>query len=518
MAKSGGSNRDVVFTIVVKGGPDADRVLDAYGKKLDALRQKAQIGIGMSAGNPYGGAGGGGPYRPTGGGSTGTTYYGPSGGSGGQGGVGGRGGRSTYVSELDRDFDALEKKWAAFEKKRQQDEKKALSDRRRQLGAMRESFGEALEGVTQLGRAFVLLGVSGEENLEKALRSLAKFEAAASGIRGAYKIGRFAGQALQYGGAAGGAGALGAAAVAAGVGVAGGAAAIYDTIRYNRTGQIGAYSQGYANLATGLAGTLGGYGIDPRQRGAAGFASSLIPGVPLLAAGGFYGAADAQSAAERSTMRSVGGQMGRIQEDERRLAIEREILGLKQQELQTVKQMTAAANARKDAAAGTFAGQSPWDKNQILRLRNRFLDNPDSLNESQIAAIQPYIGNREQRKSRRILRDRAGKAGLFDRGFQQEDFAEDQQRRYDDKGFFDEAAGIRLDPATLQREYVITLKTANDAAIKQLEDVLTQAYKEGNDDFDKKLKEMEERFNRDLERIRSQRRGDNNSAANGLGG
>jgi hypothetical protein len=48
----------------------------------------------------------------------------------------------------------------------------------------------AISGVTDLARSFVYLGVASEENLAKAVRALAKMEAAAAGVRGAMSIGR----------------------------------------------------------------------------------------------------------------------------------------------------------------------------------------------------------------------------------------------------------------------------------------------------------------------------------------
>lgn len=506
MAKSGGSNRDITFTINVVGQANADRVIDAYAKKFDELQRKANIAINAAGG----GAGSGGS-----GGGSGSAR----GGTGGRGGAGGRGG-SGGASSIDQDFNNLEKKWAQYERnrvaeerKRASEEKRIHQERRRQLGELRAGFGEALEGVTSLARGFVLLGVSGEENIEKALRSLAKFEAVAQMVRGTMKISSFAGKALTYGAgslgiaAGAGPGTIGALAVAGGAGLIGGALGLRDQYNYSQTGKIGGFSQSVADITTGIHRSAVGWGIGSEEE--------------LSRTGGLYGDY-AKSAAsgirgDRMLKDTVGGMMGQAQESARRLGIEREILGLIQQEAQTVKSMTSEAKARKDAGTAAYSSMNPFDQNATIRLRNRFLDNPGSLNQQQIQAIMPHLGEFEQNKAKRELRRRADKAGYFDRGWQREDFAEDQQKKYDDKGMFDPGSGIRLDKAEMQRTFVIELKHQNELAIKQIEVVLKAAYKDANDDFKDQLKKMEEQFNADIERIESNQQNANSAAANALG-
>ena len=50
------------------------------------------------------------------------------------------------------------------------------------------SSKQAIEGVVQLGRAFVLLGVSSEKDLQKAVQALAGFEATAAAIKGTINV------------------------------------------------------------------------------------------------------------------------------------------------------------------------------------------------------------------------------------------------------------------------------------------------------------------------------------------
>jgi hypothetical protein len=92
------------------------------------------------------------------------------------------------------------------------------------------STKQALEGVTQLGRSFVLLGISSEKDLAKAAKALAGFEAGANLIRGTINVLESAtkawsayGAAVTAAGVASAAGAaLSAGAGAAGAGKAGG--------------------------------------------------------------------------------------------------------------------------------------------------------------------------------------------------------------------------------------------------------------------------------------------------------
>ena len=111
---------------------------------------------------------------------------------------------------------------------------RAAATQQRNVRELVSGSKQAAAGVGSIARAFVYLGVSGEENLEKALRVLAKFEAGMSGISGvsnvvggvskasrAYRgLGAGAGLAAGVGAVGvGGTVALGAAALATGAGV-----------------------------------------------------------------------------------------------------------------------------------------------------------------------------------------------------------------------------------------------------------------------------------------------------------
>lgn len=119
---------------------------------------------------------------------------------------------------------------------------KATAAQQRNLRDLVSGSKQAAAGIGNIARAFVYLGVSGEENIEKALRVLAKFEAGMAGVRGVSDVvgglskagraysGLGAGAGLAAGvGAVGAAGTigLGASALAVGGGLGFGAARLY---------------------------------------------------------------------------------------------------------------------------------------------------------------------------------------------------------------------------------------------------------------------------------------------------
>lgn len=119
---------------------------------------------------------------------------------------------------------------------------RAAATQQRNVRELVSGSKQAAAGVGSIARAFVYLGVSGEENIEKALRVLAKFEAGMAGISGVSNVvggvskaskayrGLGAGAGLAAGiGAVGVAGTvgLGAAALAVGGGIGFGAARAY---------------------------------------------------------------------------------------------------------------------------------------------------------------------------------------------------------------------------------------------------------------------------------------------------
>ena len=98
---------------------------------------------------------------------------------------------------------------------------RAAAAARKQNAELQSGFKQTAAGVGSLARSFVYLGVSGEQNIERALRALAKFEAVMAGVKGvadviggvqklaAGGLGRAVGKSVITGAASGAAGGLG---------------------------------------------------------------------------------------------------------------------------------------------------------------------------------------------------------------------------------------------------------------------------------------------------------------------
>lgn len=154
----------------------------------------------------------------------------------------GRGGGGGPPIPSDGDFKAHIEGVAKAYEAQERAATRAASVQQRNIRELVSGSKQAAAGVGSIARAFVYLGVSGEENVEKALRVLAKFEAGMAGVRGAadlvgglskagkaYRaLGSGAGLAAGVGavGAAGTVG-LGASALAVGGGLGFGAARLY---------------------------------------------------------------------------------------------------------------------------------------------------------------------------------------------------------------------------------------------------------------------------------------------------
>lgn len=77
------------------------------------------------------------------------------------------------------------------------------------MGKLNNNARQAISSITELTRAFVLFGVSGEENIAKVVKTLATLEAASSGIRAVMGLGKLAGAGGLASGVVGGAALLG---------------------------------------------------------------------------------------------------------------------------------------------------------------------------------------------------------------------------------------------------------------------------------------------------------------------
>lgn len=478
----GGSNRDVVFTAKFQVDPKARQELEAFGKRIDDVARKAaNIRLGASGGI----AGSG---RP---------------------GAGGRAGGASVTGPIVFDDAAESRRQAQFFDRAIREEQRILkqnaAERAKDLRMLKKDTKDVMEGMIGLSRAFVLFGVSSEENLEKAVRALAKFEGAIAGIKGGMKLSEGLGGLLGRGAplvgmraGAGGMG-LGAAGVAAGVGVLGGGLAIADLIRFNTTGKIGAYSQGYSNWFTSLSRWGHSMGLTTEEQ--------------LANAGGATGPFARRAASdiryERGAAALVGETGEQLKGSQQRLAIEERILGIMEREAATIREAVAAADRRLSSAAASFQSLSPMDRRAVLRLRDKFLDDPNSVSSRGLLALMGgnFVGQNEQGQIQDILRRRSG--ALLSRGF-----AGESEAKFRAAG----ESGLRLNEVQVQRELVVKLQTENLEAVQRLETAINRALEVGNEDLTRQVEEMERRINDRLRQIELQKKQQIDAAVSGYGG
>lgn len=484
----GGSHRDVVFNAKLVADPKNQQVLGGIAKQVEDLQRKMN---GMKVGATGSGVGGVG--------------------RGGAGGVGGSGG----ASSLDRGFVEIDRKLAVFEKEEDRRRKTRDQDRAKDLRMLKKDAKDVMEGMIGLSRAFVLFGVSSEENLEKAVRALAKFEGAVAGVKGGMKLseglGGLLGRAAPRLGLAAGAGGmgLGAAGIAAGVGVLGGGFAIADQIKYMRTGQIGAFSQGHASMATSLAGSGFGQMIRPTQGSAGGLGNGLSGGLgTLLQYSGAYGAADSQRAAGSQASSAVGNIENRIRTNQQLLASEQQILSVMEKEAAVSRGITAAAEGRLQGAAFAYQGLSGMDQRGVGRLRDKYLKNPESVRSRQLQSLMPYVGQAEQANIGRMLQQRT--RGYFEGG----GFGPELQATNRDARREQSAANRELE---WKREITIQLKEDNTRLIDEAVPIIEQAMKTANEELQKELQEAVDRIMEGQRELQKQSMGRVNATTNSYG-
>lgn len=479
----GGSNRNVVFTLSLRDG-GMSRELDAIGKKVDEIARKA--------GNiRFGGDGSALVGAPAAGGvaaSGRASARNPRDDSSRQNRL-----RAQELARIDRetefyrkrneqsqrqadraaaqqarrDFLAIDRQNKAFESRRTSTRTTGGGGSAVLAGGYptvtRGQFGEALEGVTSLARAFVLLGVSSEENMAKAVRALAKFEAAAQGIRGVLKVSEPLGALLMRGGGAlglkagGGAMAVGGAGLAAGVGLLGGGLAIADQIRYSRTGEIGAFSQAHSGFITNRYRDLHRWGLTSEDELKGSRWSLTTPQANLAAS----------SIAYEKQLLDAGWRLGGLAE---RGAFD---LANARADLSETERMYNRQGMRR-AYATEFQGLSRGGQRRLLRMRDRYFDNPDAMKSRDLLRIRGALGPAEQEALDARLEARSG--DLFGRGF-------------DDLGGRS-VPPIKLDEVLFKREVVGKLEIQNEAVVKRMEDLLKEAIKTGNEDLQARFEKM----------------------------
>jgi len=505
----GGGNRAVVFTIGVREDGRTKQTLDAFARRIEEIRRMAaNIPLGASGAAP---AAGGGTVARTGvarGVSEGTAQN----------------------RQRARALDALDRETEWWARKNAQDERRLNQERERsrraeeryqsseakfwdravreekrgkpvgQTGSTRggrggqpatggdgyivgrSQFSEALEGLFQIGRAVAFLSATSKESAEEMIRTLARFEAAAFAIRGTLKLSEPLGSVLGMGaaklGMRAGAGAtgLGIAGVAAGVGILGGGMAIADQIRYSRTGQVGGFSTGVSNFYAGIYRKQFDWGMG--SMGDLEAMQSRMPNNPYL------GKAIGDIKFEQgliSRRQDLGGQLRYNQGQ----------LGPAQNRLYELER----GYGTKQQVAEAYTSLDPFNQRLIRRMRDRWLDNPSSLNDRQLAMIKPWFGAQEQGQ---ISKQQVDRTPIYDRGFAKE-------------------GGIKFDDLKLQRELTLKLTVENEGLIRQIDDLTRQALREASDDFNRKFDKMNEDLQRDLQRIMQNAQNSQRATVNAYG-
>lgn len=347
----------------------------------------------------------------------------------------------------------------------------------------------------------MLFGVASEENLEKAVRALAKFEGAVAGFKGGMKLseglGGLLGRAAPKLGMAAGAGttALGAAGIGAGIGILGGGLAIADQINYWRTGQIGNYSKGMSGAFTGIARFGLENGIDPRAAGLGGTFGKE-----------FYDRAEGDMRYERGASQFAQRQGNLLVESDRRLANERQILALMEREVAKIREASEAANARLKGAAFAYEGLSSGDKKDLAAAFERYKKDPNSISSRVLQNMMPFGGASFQSGVSGMMEKRAS-------GFINQSGAFNWERDAQMK-----AAGSEKVQAQLQREFVVKLQVENQGLVESYEQALTNALEAANEELQKALDESTKKIIEDRKRIQMNMQNQMNSLGNSFGG
>lgn len=509
---SGGANREVVFKLRIDG-TEATRGADAFGRKIDEIARKAgNIRLGGDVAGP----------------SIGPT-------------VAGVAPRVRQAARSPRDdgarqnrlraqqLAAMDRETEFYRKRNEQAQRQADRERNAQArrdflaidrenktfesrrtstkttgggptlltggvqGITRGQWGEALEGVTSLARAFVLLGVSSEENMAKAVRALAKFEAAAQGIRGILKVSEPLGSLLIKGGgmlglgAGAGASSVGAAGLAAGVGAIGGGLAIADQLRYSRNGQIGRFSQGHADFFTRVARAREDYGIDPMN---------FAPGTDaIFRLTGYKRAVSDRARGDigyESGLLNRGQMLGWQAEDgAAQLAAARGDL--------SATELLYRRQGMRRGYAMDFQSLAPGAQRRLLRRRDDYLNNPSAMKSRKAMSIYGLLGPAEQENFQIEMERRSG--GLFDRGF-------------GDLGGRKSVPPIKLDEVLMKRELVAKFEIQNTEVVNKLELALKEAARIGNEDLEAKFQAMVDKVQGEIDRVNASYQNSQNTIGN----
>lgn len=440
----GGSNRDVVFTLKVVTDPKAKQQFDSMNKAIDEARRK------MAA--PLGGPGSG------------------------AAGAAGAGGKRGGMTDLDRELKDLDRRVDLFNRAqdlRIRNQERARDEAIKKSKEFRSHVNNIAEGLTGLTRAWVLMGATGEESLEKLVRKLAVFEGAVAGFKGAQKI---------TAGISGMTGLSMPAVAGIGVGIAGAGVAGLALMEQYR-GKAGPIANWTARSYSGAYrwAMENGFGWtgDPEQDLAMQGRSRLMKPYTDLASSQIRGERMFGRAFDMRSNELMGNQS----------ELDRAISGYRQtQRLHAgFSQLLSGATSEREAAAASYFSMDPRQRAMAKMSRDRFFKDPKSVNEQELFGISPLVDKFSQSKIREELTRRAGEQGVFGGEGWRKNTSELTA------GAIGKAmAEIKLPQ---QREIVVKLSERNSEIMKAFEDLLKRVAEEAEE---KSKAQMEEVANRIL--------------------
>lgn len=454
----GGSHRDVVFNLKVQADGKNDQVFGAMRKEIDALQRQMN--------SLRGGAGGVG-----------------GGGAGGRGGIRGSGRAGAGMSDLDRDFAKLERDIDNFDRQmnqRERDRERAARQMKRDAAELKRNWKDVADGVIGVSRAFVLFGVSSEENLEKAVRALAKFEGAVAGLKGAQKL-------------AGGLGGLlgvSAPAAAAGLAVVAGGAIIGKGLHEQVTGQEGAVARSTRDIYAWLYRSRASLGLSTES----GMLDSSRVGWHDRP---YAGLAGSQLRFQRNFMETAKGRgedlwanQYHLLQAQRQLPDIMEMMRMRP----ALDALGRDASDERERAALSFFSLDRRERQRALRARDRFQDDPTQVTEAELAMAVPLVDREGQARARSEYVRRAQSAGLYQRGF------DDNLAR----GLYAATGKALIDiKLPTQREVVLKLQEQNEELLAQWETIMSRALEEAEKHNLEELQKIADRLMQQQKQIQT---------------
>lgn len=187
---AGGSTNEVTFALKVIEDPGNAAVIQAFKNRVGSAGAGLTASLGLAGG---GGVVGGGGSIGGGGSVSGSGRI-----------TGDRAGASPRQQRLDQGLKEVERDLKKIEREIERVERA----NERMWNRMGSHVNKTLSGIEQIGRAFVLSGLVGEQNIRKWIDTLAAFEAVAQGAKGIGNLASGLGGMMGYSGGAMAKGAL----------------------------------------------------------------------------------------------------------------------------------------------------------------------------------------------------------------------------------------------------------------------------------------------------------------------